>query len=516
MHTLRSPSQSSSVSYASTANLVPHDGKKAKSSFSQQLFDCGKRKRKLQDTEKNSLGASQSRPPNTHWLQGWKVIFLGSWLNILILLIPATWVLRLATPQSHTLIFCSCLLAMIPLVKIIALRKCELRVVQSSLIGSMLSKLLLILGMCFFAGGMRFTQQDLDNTATQIHSSLLSLSVGAVLLPAAFHFTLTYRSGENPGASLDEQKQDILRMSHGVSVVLILIYFSYILFQFWSHSHHFQDVQEPSNKLPNAVSVRSVTSRVRPSSPFRKITSPTPTYTTDFRSPRLTSPEIRKGPYTVYRTETTNFSPPRRDSPSPNTSQVTLAAPAPAAASTVRLVPEMEREDSISTSSSIHDGTWAQSQKNIQAGERASLVSDLVTSYLTEMGSPADREEFAANADHFRSRVTLVADPALRDREREREEKAKKRNPELSWFLTLVLLTVVTVLVAVNAEWMIDSIDGLSPTISKEWIGLILLPTVGSIAECITSINGSVKDQLTLSVSVAVGSTIQTALFVIP
>ncbi len=72
---------------------------------------------------------------------------------------------------------------------------------------------------------------------------------------------------------------------------------------------------------------------------------------------------------------------------------------------------------------------------------------------------------------------------------------------------------------------MIDSIDSLSPFISKEWIGLILLPTVGSLAgtyirscdtihkshvalECITAVNVSVKDQLTLSISVAVGSTI--------
>ena len=70
-----------------------------------------------------------------------------------------------------------------------------------------------------------------------------------------------------------------------------------------------------------------------------------------------------------------------------------------------------------------------------------------------------------------------------------------------------------------------DSMDDLSPTISKEWIGLILLPTVASIAgkdfvgtqrvvgliqipECITAINVSVKDQLALSISVAVGSTI--------
>ena len=71
--------------------------------------------------------------------------------------------------------------------------------------------------------------------------------------------------------------------------------------------------------------------------------------------------------------------------------------------------------------------------------------------------------------------------------------------PQLSLFLTLFLLLVVTVvrlepvissftpidsfqLVALNAEWMIDSIDSLSPAISKEWIALILLPTVGSLA----------------------------------
>ncbi|THH01486.1 hypothetical protein EW026_g1256 [Hermanssonia centrifuga] len=104
--------------------------------------------------------------------------------------------------------------------------------------------------------------------------------------------------------------------------------------------------------------------------------------------------------------------------------------------------------------------------------------------------------------------------PPVREPKESHEEKTGE--PELSWFLTLVLLTVVTVLVAVNAEWMIDSIDSLSPFISKEWIGLILLPTVGSLAECITAVNVSVKDQLTLSISVAVGSTIQTALFVIP
>lgn len=49
--------------------------------------------------------------------------------------------------------------------------------------------------------------------ATQIHSSLLSISVGAVLMPAAYHYSLSWRTDT---ASTD-QKTAILKMSHGVS-----------------------------------------------------------------------------------------------------------------------------------------------------------------------------------------------------------------------------------------------------------------------------------------------------------
>ena len=73
--------------------------------------------------------------------------------------------------------------------------------------------------------------------------------------------------------------------------------------------------------------------------------------------------------------------------------------------------------------------------------------------------------------------------------------------------------------------------DEISSAISKEWVGLILLPAISSVAgkiyklfnisteltilpskECITAVKVSVKDELTLSVSVAVGSTIVSAI----
>jgi len=88
--------------------------------------------------------------------------------------------------------------------------------------------------------------------------------------------------------------------------------------------------------------------------------------------------------------------------------------------------------------------------------------------------------------------------------------------PELSLPVTIILLIVVTVLVAVTAEWLVGSINGLADGggISKEFIGLILLPIVGNAAEHATAVTVSVKDKLTLSLGVAVGSSIVSSPFV--
>ena len=44
----------------------------------------------------------------------------------------------------------------------IALVKDEIRIVQASLLGSILANLLLILGMAFFLGGLRYREQVCD------------------------------------------------------------------------------------------------------------------------------------------------------------------------------------------------------------------------------------------------------------------------------------------------------------------------------------------------------------------
>ena len=44
---------------------------------------------------------------------------------------------------------------------------------------------------CFFAGGVRFSEQTIKSTAAQLNASLLLIAVIAVLIPSAFHFSIT-------------------------------------------------------------------------------------------------------------------------------------------------------------------------------------------------------------------------------------------------------------------------------------------------------------------------------------
>lgn len=89
---------------------------------------------------------------------------------------------------------------------------------------------------------------------------------------------------------------------------------------------------------------------------------------------------------------------------------------------------------------------------------------------------------------------------------------------ELSRTGAVFLLVISTALVAVCAEFMVDSINGLVETssIGEIFIGLIILPIVGNAAEHVTAITVAMKNKMDLAIGVAVGSSIQIALFVTP
>lgn len=111
------------------------------------------------------------------------------------------------------------------IISIISLSQNLVIVVQASMLGSILSNSLLVLGMCFLCGGYKYKEQTFNATAAQTSASLLFTSVVSLLLPAAFY-----------GSTIDTESQDvertdILDISRGTAIILLIIYFAYLVFQ---------------------------------------------------------------------------------------------------------------------------------------------------------------------------------------------------------------------------------------------------------------------------------------------
>ncbi|TKA47004.1 hypothetical protein B0A49_12827 [Cryomyces minteri] len=120
------------------------------------------------------------------------------------------------------------------IVSILALVQGKVLIVQTSLIGSMLSNLLLVMGMCFFFGGLNRVEQYFNVTVAQTAASLLALCVGSLIIPTAFH---SFSTAGNAG---------VAQISRGTAVILLVVYGAYLFFQLKTHSDMYN---EPSQKV---------------------------------------------------------------------------------------------------------------------------------------------------------------------------------------------------------------------------------------------------------------------------
>lgn len=118
------------------------------------------------------------------------------------------------------------------IVAILALVKKETVIVKTSLIGSMLSNLLLVMGMCFFFGGLRRNEQYFNVTVAGTAASLLALATGSLIIPTAFDLFTTNTHATDV---------DVTALSRGVAIILFLVYCCYLCFQLHTHSAMFAE-----------------------------------------------------------------------------------------------------------------------------------------------------------------------------------------------------------------------------------------------------------------------------------
>ncbi|MBD0386286.1 MAG: calcium/proton exchanger [Nostoc sp. C3-bin3] len=96
------------------------------------------------------------------------------------------------------------------------------------------------------------------------------------------------------------------------------------------------------------------------------------------------------------------------------------------------------------------------------------------------------------------------------------EQETPHAKPNM--MLWVGVLLVCTLMVAIESEMLVDSLEVATSQLGLTalFTGVILVPIVGNAAEHATAVTVAMKDKMDLSLSVAVGSSMQIALFVAP
>ncbi|KAL8409137.1 hypothetical protein RB594_007547 [Gaeumannomyces avenae] len=434
---------------------------------------------------------------------------------------------------------------------VIALVKNEIRIVQASLLGSILANLLLILGMCFLLGGLRFREQIYNPTVTQTMACLLSLSVISLVLPTAFHASFQ----DNTLAT----KQD-LKISRITSIAPD---YSFIA----TESVHSRKARS------KRVLMRLVGRKRKASTTSAGSTPASARAGSVYSTPSTTSgtlpgssrqwPSAEREPITRLqrrRKSTQGFGPAsgrrtivfsdaqdvagseaaelgmqqRANSarrPHPKASAGggglfrTVSAPRPRSRLRDTLSRSLASGLFLDQQAASSRPSVSTRRPTVRVGVRrtASLPGRLSQTYCGSCGKlhangcqsqtagAAAREGPGQPGGGGGAGPTgcIEVGPLLAD-----------EGHPLSTRAATLLLLVSTGLVAFCAELMVGAISDMlampSSPLGEAFIGLIVLPIVGNAAERVTAITVALKNKLDLAIAVSIGSSIQIALFVTP
>lgn len=193
--------------------------------------------------------------------------FLTSPMNWLLIFIPLTLVLERLGHVPAPLVFFSAGVAIIPvaalivrsteqiatrtgdaiggllnatfgnapelIIALVALKAGLLDMVRASLVGAILSNLLLALGVAFLTGGLRYHQQRFNQTAARTYSSMMFLAAVSMLVPSAFSRLF---------APNEVVRQEQL-LNVGIAILLLIAYALFILFSLKTHTATFASLE---------------------------------------------------------------------------------------------------------------------------------------------------------------------------------------------------------------------------------------------------------------------------------
>jgi len=295
---------------------------------------------------------------------------------------------------------------------------------QTSLLGSILSNCLLVLGMAFLLGGLKNKVQTYNQKGAHMLSSLLLLASIALVLPAAFVNSL------QPHPSMAH----LLRISRVTALLTFVIYILYLYFQLYTHSEMFDD---EGRVEVQAAAVAKLNAQPPP---------------VDGKKHHF--PGLHRGNVNGM------------DGAHQSGYQASSRAAASSAAGGDRDVSDSDVEEVAVEAVSDHLTQLGDLTMTPQGQRRA--VPAAIKEETGGSHSSSHSERFDNDTD-----------------DEEEEEFEGEDEPQLTFACAIILLLVVTLAVAACSEYLVDSINEVTESwgMNESFVGVILLPIVGNAAE---------------------------------
>ena len=118
------------------------------------------------------------------------------------------------------------------IIAMVALKAGFFDMVRASIIGSILSNLMLASGVAFFLGGLRQHTQEYNASAARLYSSMMLISAVSLGVPSAFNRFFS------PEGTIQEEKL----VNLGTAFVLLAAYVLYLVFLLKTHPDYFRSV----------------------------------------------------------------------------------------------------------------------------------------------------------------------------------------------------------------------------------------------------------------------------------
>ncbi|WIA41716.1 hypothetical protein OEZ86_009061 [Tetradesmus obliquus] len=354
-----------------------------------------------------------------------------------------------------------------------AIKKGLLRVVKLTLLGSIISNLLLVMGSAFVAGGLLHPMQSFNQQGVVVNSGLLVLAVVAIMLPTLL-------------SSTAEAVQDFsaeLALSRFESVLMLLCYGLFLVFQLVTHRHLYE---EDSSSKPNTpLPVPPGTSCCDdPDSPLKAVAMRQLTSTANGSS---SSSSTLGG---VHKQQ-------QQQQQGQGHTEVELVA-------TANGQPQGQR--TAAAAGSVRPSSVGRGSSGSSGAGRSSSG----TGYAAVCKEEAGHVQIAVGeADTAR---LMTGEPSVQIIEEEEEELVLSKTGCFVW------LAVVTLLISILSDFIMDAISDASKQLKvpMPFLTTIVVPIVGNAAEHASALIFAVKNRMEISLGVAIGSSTQIGVLVIP